>query len=195
MKITKILASEATPAKAILNRAQHVALTSAQRKNLPDAIELDGQSIEVSVADKRALSVGDVLLDESGHFYVIDAAPENILIIKGDEEFAAEAAVALLNRGIEVAQVEGGFAIAKDEQLQQLLTDAGLEFEEVQLLEECLNKLKAGYVFCRLGEETIDIEFRNRTKMPELMKNFDFIKDISKMLNEELKEEEEEEFE
>ena len=31
--------------------------------------------------------------------------------------------------------------------------------------------------------------------MPELMKNFDFIKDISKMLNEELKEEEEEEFE
>lgn len=69
------------------------------------------------------------------------------------------------------------------------------KFEEVQLLEECLNKLKAGYVFCRLGEETIDIEFRNRTKMPELMKNFDFIKDISKMLNEELKEEEEEEFE
>ena len=133
MKITKILASEATPAKAILNRAQHVALTSAQRKNLPDAIELDGQSIEVSVADKRALSVGDVLLDESGHFYVIEAAPENILLIKGDEEFAAEAAVALLNRGIEVAQVEGGFAIAKDEQLQQLLTDAGLEFEEVQL--------------------------------------------------------------
>lgn len=39
MKITKILASEATPAKAILNRAQHVALTSLERDNLPGYCE------------------------------------------------------------------------------------------------------------------------------------------------------------
>ena len=63
------------------------------------------------------------------------------------------------------------------------------------MLEKRLNKLKDGYVFCRLGEEAGDIDFRNRTKLPELMKNFDFIRDISKKLNEELKEEEEEEFE
>lgn len=69
------------------------------------------------------------------------------------------------------------------------------EYEEVQLLEKSLNKLKDGYVFCRLGEETGDIEFRNRTKLPELMKNFEFIKQLNKTLNEELKEEEEEEFE
>ena len=56
-------------------------------------------------------------------------------------------------------------------------------------------KLKDGYVFCRLGEEAGDIEFRNRTKLPELMKNFEFIKELNRSLNEELKEEEEEEFE
>lgn len=70
------------------------------------------------------------------------------------------------------------------------------EFEEIQALEKSLNKLKDGYVFCRMGEENGDIEFRNRTKLPELMKEFEFIKELNKTLNEELKEsEEEEEFE
>jgi len=63
------------------------------------------------------------------------------------------------------------------------------EFEEVQALEKSLSKLKDGYVFCRLGEESGDIEFRKRTKIPELMKEFQFIRDIRKKLNEELKEE------
>ena len=109
MKITKILASEATPAKAILNRAQHVALTSLERDNLPAQVIVNGVTVETEVSDKRPLEVGDVLLDDAGHFYVVDAAPESVLMIKGDEEFAAEAAVALLNRGIRVAQVENVF--------------------------------------------------------------------------------------
>lgn len=47
-----------------------------------------------------------------------------------------------------------------------------------------------------MGEENGDIEFRNRTKLSELMKEFEFIKELNKTLNEELKEsEEEEEFE
>ena len=66
------------------------------------------------------------------------------------------------------------------------------EFEEVQLLEKSLSELKDGYVFCRFGEDSADIDFRNRTKLPELMKYFEFIRDISKKLNEELKEDEEE---
>ena len=69
------------------------------------------------------------------------------------------------------------------------------EYEDVQALEKSLNKLKDGYVFCRLGEEAGDIEFRNRTKLSELMKNFEFIREISRNLNKELKTEEEEEFE
>lgn len=69
------------------------------------------------------------------------------------------------------------------------------EFEEVQLLEKSLKELKDGYVFCRLGEETMDIEFKKRTKLSELMTEFEFIKELSKSLNKELKKEEEEEFE
>lgn len=66
------------------------------------------------------------------------------------------------------------------------------EFEEVELLEKNLKELKDGYVFCRFGEDSADIDFRNRTKLPELMKYFEFIREISKQLNEELKEDEEE---
>lgn len=66
------------------------------------------------------------------------------------------------------------------------------EFEEVELLEKSLKELKNGYVFCRLGEESVDIEFRKRTKLQELMTKFEFIKDLSKSLNKELRKEEEE---
>ena len=66
-----------------------------------------------------------------------------------------------------------------------------LKFEEVKELEKSLNELNNGYVFCRLGEDSGDIEFRNRTKLPELMIEFEFIKNLRKSLNEELKEEEE----
>ena len=69
------------------------------------------------------------------------------------------------------------------------------EFEEIQALEKSLSKAKDGYVFCRLGEEPGDIEFRNRTKMPELMSKFEFIKELKDNLNKEFEKEEEEEFE
>lgn len=148
MKITKILPAQATPAKAILSRAKHVALTSAERAHLPSALTVDGAAVETDIKDVRPLEVGEVLLDEAGHFYVVEAAPETVLIIKGDEEFAAEAAVALLNRGIAVAQIENGFAIAKDEELQLLLTEAGLEFEEAVMPFEPIKVPKRGHGCC-----------------------------------------------
>lgn len=148
MKITKILPAQATPAKAILSRAKHVALTSAERAHLPSALTVDGAAVETDIKDVRPLEVGEVLLDEASHFYVVEAAPETVLIIKGDEEFAAEAAVALLNRGIAVAQIENGFAIAKDEELQQLLTEVGLEFEEAVMPFEPIKVPKRGHGCC-----------------------------------------------
>ena len=148
MKITKILPAQSTPAKAILSRAKHVALTSAERRELPASVTVDGAAVETDVKDLRPLEVGEVLLDEAGHFYVVEAAPETVLIIKGDEEFAAEAAVALLNRGIAVAQIENGFAIAKDEELQQLLTEAGLEFEEAVMPFEPIKVPQRGHGCC-----------------------------------------------
>ena len=70
-----------------------------------------------------------------------------------------------------------------------------IKFEEVEKLEKSLNELENGYVFCRLGEDSGDIEFRNRTKLSELMIEFEFIKKLSESLNRELKVDEEEEFE
>ena len=148
MKITKILPSEATPAKAILDRAQHIALTSQERADLPSSLIIDNVTVEVDIAQKRALEVGDVMLDEAGHFYVVDAAPETVLMIKGEDDFVAEAAVALLNRGIRVAQVENGFAIARDEELLKMLTDAGLEFEEAQMPFDPIKLPKRGHGCC-----------------------------------------------
>lgn len=80
---------EATRQKP-LNRAQHVALTNLERDNLPAQVIVNGVTVETEVSDKRPLEVGDVLLDDAGHFYVVDAAPESVLMIKGDEEFAAK---------------------------------------------------------------------------------------------------------
>ncbi len=133
MKITKILAPEATPAKTILDRAAHIALTSEQRAHLPNEVTVNGQTIEVSIENARALEVGDALLDETGHFYVIEAAPEPVLVIKAEEEMAAEAAVALINRGIRVAKVDDGFAVLKDIALVKMLSSVGLQFEEKEL--------------------------------------------------------------
>lgn len=130
MKITKILSPKAAPAKTILDRADHVALTSAQRKALPKEFVLGEKHLEVAIEDMRPLNVGDVLLDEAGGFYVIEAHEEPVFIIKGDEEVVAEAVVALLNRGIEVAHCENGFAVLQDATLARLLSAVGLEFEE-----------------------------------------------------------------
>ncbi len=130
MKITKILSPKAAPAKTILDRADRVALTSAQRKALPKEFVLGEKHLEVAIEDMRPLNVGDVLLDEAGGFYVIEAHEEPVFIIKGDEEVVAEAVVALLNRGIEVAHCENGFAVLQDATLARLLSAVGLEFEE-----------------------------------------------------------------
>ena len=46
-----------------------------------------------------------------------------------------------------------------------------------------------------MGEENGDIEFRKRTTLSELMKEFEFIKEIRDSLSKELNDEEEEEFE
>ena len=89
MKITKILASEATPAKVILDRAQHVALTSEERAQLPAELNVNGTLIETALSEVRPLEVGDVMLDDAGHFYVVDAAPESVLILKGEEDFVS----------------------------------------------------------------------------------------------------------
>lgn len=134
MKITKILAAEATPAKVILERAAHVALTTAERRQLPATITVGEETIEVAVEQDRILQVGEVLIDEQGRFYVIDPAVENVLKIHGDQELCAEAALALLNRGIPVAQSEDAFMVLNDPAIAKVLSMIGLEFEVVDMV-------------------------------------------------------------
>lgn len=69
------------------------------------------------------------------------------------------------------------------------------EYKDIQELEKSLSKIKDGYVFCRLGEDNGDIDFRKKSKDPALMEHFDFVKDIRDKLNKEFEDEEEEEFE
>ena len=67
------------------------------------------------------------------------------------------------------------------------------ECEDTQQLEKTLSELKDGYVFLRIGEDDLDIEFRNNAKIEELLKPFDFIKELADNLNKELKKKEERE--
>ena len=63
------------------------------------------------------------------------------------------------------------------------------EYMDIQAFKKSLSKLKDGYVFCRMGEENGDIEFRKRTTLSELMKEFEFIKEIRDSLSKELNDE------
>ena len=69
-----------------------------------------------------------------------------------------------------------------------------IEYEDIKQLENTLSKLKDGYVFARFGEDTCDIEFRNKAKIKELLEPFQFIKEFSDNINKEFEKKEEEEF-
>lgn len=69
-----------------------------------------------------------------------------------------------------------------------------IEYEDIKQLEKTLSKLKDGYVFARFGEDTCDIEFRNKAKTKELLEPFQFIKEFSDNINKEFEKKEEEEF-
>ena len=59
------------------------------------------------------------------------------------------------------------------------------------MLEKSLEELEDGYIFLRLGEQFPDVDFRKRTKLPELMKEFEFLIDLRDSINKELEDDEE----
>jgi urease accessory protein UreE len=133
MKITKLLSPESAPAPTLLARADKIVLTYADRLQLPQAFEtVAGKKLENSLGETRPLEVGDVLVDERGHFYVIQAGVETILKVTGDMDLMQQAVYALTARGIRVAQAEGGFALPLNAQLKELLKSVGLTVEEVE---------------------------------------------------------------
>lgn len=126
MRITKLLSLDSEPAKPILDRATPIALTFIERIKLPSAFVVGDQTIENALGEVRPLEVGDVLVDENGGFYKIEAPVEKIFKVTGDLNLMQEAVYALTARGVRVAQTEDGFAVAGIEQYKAMLESVGL---------------------------------------------------------------------
>ena len=126
MRITKLLTADSQPAKPILDRAAPIELTFVQRHQLPATFEVNGQTIENGLGEVRPLEVGDVLVDEKGGFYKVEAPVETIYKVTGDLNLMQEAVYALTARGVRVAQTEDGFAVAGIEQYKVMLESVGL---------------------------------------------------------------------
>lgn len=130
--LTKLLAAEAKPAKPILDRAHQLVLTTEQRKTWTEGIETAEGKIEVAVNEERPLFVGDVLLDDQGAFWVVRPAVEKVVRVTGDLRTMQEAAGALINRGVDIAQTEDGFAVLALPNIAKMLEMIGLEVKEVE---------------------------------------------------------------
>ena len=130
--LTKLLPPEAAPAQPILDRAHVLALTLAERAEWPQEVKVDGDVITFGVTERRPLEVNDVFVDEKGEFWAVRPAVEKVLHVTGDLDLMREAAGALINRGVRVAEAEGGFAVVAQENVAKMLTMIGLEITEVE---------------------------------------------------------------
>ena len=130
--LTKLLPLEAAPAQPILDRAHPLQLTLAQRVEWPSEVKVEGDVVTFAVTERRPLEVNDVFVDDKGEFWVVHPAVEKVLHVTGDIDLMREAAGALINRGVRVAEAEGGFAVVAQESVAKMLTMIGLEITEVE---------------------------------------------------------------
>ena len=84
MRITKLLSLDSAPAQAIVDRAKAISLTMAQRVTPPESFSVGSDMVENGLGQVRPLEVGDILVDEKGGFYKIEAAAEDIYKVTGD---------------------------------------------------------------------------------------------------------------
>ena len=131
MKITKLLALNAKPAQALLARAKAITLTYAERVTPPKTFSCADSVLENALSADRPLEVGDVLIDEKGGFYVVHAAPDRLMRVRGDARMMQEAIYAFSARGVRYALTEDGFAMVENEQFRTMLTSVGLKTEPV----------------------------------------------------------------
>ena len=130
--LTKLLPPEAAPAKPILDRAHALPMTSAERAEWPTEIAVEGGSVTFGMEERRVLEVNDVFVDEKGEFWAVRPAVEKVLHVTGDLDLMREAVGALINRGIRVAEAEGGFAVLPQTNVAKMLAMIGLEVTEVE---------------------------------------------------------------
>ena len=132
--LTKLLPANAAPAQTLLDKAHALPLTSAQRAELPQVIHTLEGEVELGVpADQlRPVEVNDVFVDEKGGFWAVRPAVEKVLNVTGDVNVLREAAGALVNRGVRIAQIEEGFAVLPLPNLAKMLQMVGLEVTEAE---------------------------------------------------------------
>ena len=132
--LTKLLPAQAAPAQALLDKAHPLPLTSAQRAELPQTIHTPTGDVTVGVAaaDLRPLEVDDLFVDEAGSFWAVRPAVEKVLHVTGDLNVLREAAGALINRGVRLAQIDEGFSVLPLPNLAKMLQMVGLEETEAE---------------------------------------------------------------
>ncbi len=132
MRITKLLSTDSAPAQALVDRALPIELTMVERIRLPETFQVQGSTVENALGEVRPLEVGDILVDEKGGFYKIEAAVESILKVTGDVDLMQEAVYALMARGLRVAQTKDGFAVVALPQFKEMLESVGLTVTPAQ---------------------------------------------------------------
>ena len=132
MRITKLLSADSAPAPALLARAPEVFLTLAERVTPPAVLMVGDAELENALGQVRPLEVGDVLVDEKGHFYKVGAAVEAIFKVDGEIDLMREAVYALMARGMRVAPTEAGFAIVAMPEFKSVLESVGLQVTEAE---------------------------------------------------------------
>ncbi|MDY2867932.1 MAG: hypothetical protein SOT69_04300 [Mesosutterella sp.] len=126
-----LLPAGSKPAPVLLARLPRIFLTSAQREDLPETFESDGEQYAVAEKNLRPLEVDDIFLDDKGRLIAVGAAPERVFHVTGDLDLLRQAAVALMMRGTRVSQTEDGFGIAADDDLKLAFDQIGLACTEV----------------------------------------------------------------
>ncbi len=106
-------------------------MTYAERVTPPKAFSCGDAELENALGPVRPLEIGDVLIDEKGGFYVVQAASDRLMRVTGDARMLQEAAYAFSSRGVRYAKTEDGFAMIENEQFRRMLTSVGLKTESV----------------------------------------------------------------
>jgi urease accessory protein len=129
--LTKLLPASARPAAALLARARRLPLTSAQRAALPEHLDAGGAHLHHTLAGHRPIEVGDLLLDQGSGLWVVGAAAEPVLEVRGPVDALLRAALALGRAGVRAEVADPCLRVAANAELARELRERGLEVTEL----------------------------------------------------------------
>lgn len=129
--LTKLLPASARPAAALLARARRLPLTSAQRATLPERFAVGSAHLHHTLAGHRPIEVGDLLLDDSSALWVVEAAPESVLEVRGPLEALLRAALDLGRAQVRTQVADPCLRVVADVELAHELRERGLDVAEI----------------------------------------------------------------